>query len=200
MKEGLILSLLWFLIFQWFIRQLIHRRAPRRRSEQEHHFMEPDGVSPWGEEEWFCPKCLRRIAVREDGRHSKKVLQPGDDEAFHWIYRRDEMSSLESDPLHHEMVLEKTHASGAEEWFCPTCGRRFLMSWSPNYSRVVLEPGDESAVHSWRRAHGEAAELPSTKVSRAPSESPPEDSNPERWKWIEQALRESGFGFLLDGR
>ena len=49
---------------------------------------------------------------------------------------------------HHEMVLEKIHESGAEEWFCPVCGRRFLMQWPPNYSRIVLEPGDETAIHS----------------------------------------------------
>jgi len=49
---------------------------------------------------------------------------------------------------HHEMVLEKIHESGAEEWYCPVCGRRFLMQWPPNYSRIVLEPGDETAIHS----------------------------------------------------
>ena len=49
---------------------------------------------------------------------------------------------------HHEMQLTMTHPSGEEEWYCPTCGRRFLMHWPPEYRRVVLEPGDEYAVHS----------------------------------------------------
>lgn len=49
--------------------------------------------------------------------------------------------------MHHEMVLEQTHPSGAEEWVCPICGRRFVMTWKP-YRRVVLEAGDESATHS----------------------------------------------------
>ncbi len=49
---------------------------------------------------------------------------------------------------HHEMVLETTHSSGAEEWYCPTCGRRFLMRWPPAYEKVILEPGDEFAAHS----------------------------------------------------
>lgn len=49
---------------------------------------------------------------------------------------------------HHMMVLETTHPAGAEEWFCPTCGRRFLMHWSPAYKKIVLAPGDEYASHS----------------------------------------------------
>lgn len=49
---------------------------------------------------------------------------------------------------HHEMSLVDRHASGAEEWCCPTCGRRFVMTWSPNYQKVVLEPGNEYAEHS----------------------------------------------------
>ena len=48
----------------------------------------------------------------------------------------------------HEMHLEKTHPSGAEEWECPTCGRRFLLRWPPAYKKIVLEPGDEYAVHT----------------------------------------------------
>lgn len=49
---------------------------------------------------------------------------------------------------HHVMVLEKTYPSGTEEWYCPTCGRRFLMQWPPDYKKVVLDAGDEYAIHS----------------------------------------------------
>src|SRR5262245_40962592 len=49
---------------------------------------------------------------------------------------------------HHQMVLETTHSSGAEEWYCPTCGRRFLLRWPPSYEKIVLDPGDEHAAHS----------------------------------------------------
>src|SRR5262245_23033894 len=49
---------------------------------------------------------------------------------------------------HHQMLLETTHNSGAEEWYCPTCGRRFLLRWPPSYEKVVIEPGDEFATHS----------------------------------------------------
>ena len=48
----------------------------------------------------------------------------------------------------HEMQLEKTHPSGAEEWCCSTCGRRFLLSWPPAYEKIVLEAGDEYATHT----------------------------------------------------
>lgn len=46
----------------------------------------------------------------------------------------------------HEMVLEKIHRSGVEEWFCPICGRRFLLRWPPDYLRIVIEPG-EDVIH-----------------------------------------------------
>jgi len=48
----------------------------------------------------------------------------------------------------HEMVLEKTHPSGAQEWYCPTCGRRFVFGLAPTYNMTILEPGDQYARHS----------------------------------------------------
>lgn len=48
----------------------------------------------------------------------------------------------------HEMELVDTYPDGAEEWFCPVCYRRFILQWPPNYKRVILEAGDENAVHS----------------------------------------------------
>jgi hypothetical protein len=48
----------------------------------------------------------------------------------------------------HEMVLAMNQVSGAEEWLCPKCGRRLLLRWPPNYEKLVLDPGDESAVHA----------------------------------------------------
>jgi len=59
----------------------------------------------------------------------------------------------------HEMQLEKAHPSGAEEWYCPTCGRRFLMQWPPDYRKIILEPGDEYAMHSGGKG-GLRMELP----------------------------------------
>jgi DNA-directed RNA polymerase subunit RPC12/RpoP len=48
----------------------------------------------------------------------------------------------------HEMVLEITHASGAEEWNCPTCGRRLLIKWEPEFKKTILQTGDEFSIHS----------------------------------------------------
>jgi hypothetical protein len=50
-------------------------------------------------------------------------------------------------PEHHHMVLAERTESGAEEWVCPTCGRRVLMRWPPDFERLILEHGDERAVH-----------------------------------------------------
>jgi hypothetical protein len=45
------------------------------------------------------------------------------------------------------MVLAERTESGAEEWVCHTCGRRMLMRWPPDFERVILEYGDDRAVH-----------------------------------------------------
>jgi len=47
----------------------------------------------------------------------------------------------------HLMILQTTHESGAEEWYCPTCGRRFVMQWPPVYKKIVLVTGSESVSH-----------------------------------------------------
>jgi len=49
---------------------------------------------------------------------------------------------------HHEMILEKTQPSGAEEWHCPTCGRRILLQVPPANEMIIVEAGDQSASHS----------------------------------------------------
>jgi hypothetical protein len=48
------------------------------------------------------------------------------------------------------MELETTHLSGAQEWFCPECGRRFVMHFQSEYKRLnilVLESGNEFISH-----------------------------------------------------
>ena len=47
----------------------------------------------------------------------------------------------------HEMRLEKTFPSGAEEWYCPACGRRFMLHTRPQLNIMVLEAGDELVSH-----------------------------------------------------
>ena len=48
----------------------------------------------------------------------------------------------------HDMQLVTIHPAGPEEWYCPICQRRFLIQWPPNYEKVILEAGDEAAIHS----------------------------------------------------
>lgn len=52
------------------------------------------------------------------------------------------------DTQQHEMQLEIRQPSGAEEWYCPTCGRRILLEVSPTYGMTIIEPGDTYARHS----------------------------------------------------
>ncbi len=59
------------------------------------------------------------------------------------------------EPHYHQMRLEKSHPSGAEEWYCPTCGRRLFLHWPPEYKRPILEPGDTYAVHSGSKGSGD---------------------------------------------
>ena len=47
----------------------------------------------------------------------------------------------------HEMILSGQAESGAEEWSCPECGRRMLLRWPPRYEKLVLEHGDDTALH-----------------------------------------------------
>lgn len=49
---------------------------------------------------------------------------------------------------HHEMILEITHASGMQGWYCPTCGRRILLQVPPNDEMVIVKAGDNYASHS----------------------------------------------------
>jgi hypothetical protein len=52
------------------------------------------------------------------------------------------------DAQHHRMHVQRIYPSGAEEWYCPVCGRRLVLQWPPAYARLVLIPGDEHAFHS----------------------------------------------------
>lgn len=48
----------------------------------------------------------------------------------------------------HEMVLEMTHPSGIQGWYCPTCGRRILLFVPPANDMIVVEAGNQYASHS----------------------------------------------------
>ena len=50
------------------------------------------------------------------------------------------------DQQRHEMNLVNIHSSGAEEWSCPSCGRRMTITWHP-WKKIVLEEGDMYTLH-----------------------------------------------------
>lgn len=53
-------------------------------------------------------------------------------------------------PDRHEMQLQRSYPSGAEEWHCPTCSRSLIMHHEPQQGRlkiIVLTAGDELASH-----------------------------------------------------
>jgi len=55
-----------------------------------------------------------------------------------------------TDPERHEMELQRTFPSGAQEWLCPECRRRVVLHHEPAQGRlktVVLEAGDAGAGH-----------------------------------------------------
>lgn len=49
---------------------------------------------------------------------------------------------------HHKFVLVNSYPSGVDELFCPTCGRRVIIQWPPDYKKTVLNAGNEYAIHS----------------------------------------------------
>ena len=86
----------------------------------------------------------------------------------------------------HEMVLDLTHASGAEEWFCPTCGRRMTIIWHP-WKKIMLEQGDIYAAH--RASKGGLRIGPTTPKQGQDTEQVPliEQSSDDRYlaPWIQ---------------
>lgn len=102
----------------------------------------------------------------------------------------------------HEMELVETHANGAEEWLCPICSRRFIMQWPPNYKRVILEAGDEDAIHSGGKS-GVRMETDrgSLQIGLAEElEEHDDDGDPGLSPLFLAAIDELDFGPLLDNR
>lgn len=79
----------------------------------------------------------------------------------------------------HIMELVYTHPSGSEEWHCPTCGRRFLLQWTPEYNRTLLDPGDVNALHSGSKG---GLQLSSMQVEQKPVQ--PDADEPGLKPWL----------------
>jgi hypothetical protein len=66
---------------------------------------------------------------------------------------------------YHEMTLEKVHLSGIEEWYCPTCGRRFQVQWPPAYKMILLEAGDKDVRHNLSRSNTRIGSHPAPQLN-----------------------------------
>ena len=85
---------------------------------------------------------------------------------------------------HHEMVLEKTHISGVEEWYCPDCGRRFLVQWPPSYKMVIIEQGEKDTRHNVSRL---SSRIISDSVEQAEDPEPIEEFRLMPWiQWMDK--------------
>jgi hypothetical protein len=60
------------------------------------------------------------------------------------------------EPEQHQVYLETVHQSGAEQWHCPTCGRRVVLKFSPGAETLILERGDKYAL-TWGSSTGTVA-------------------------------------------
>ena len=87
----------------------------------------------------------------------------------------------------HGMRFERLHASGAQEWFCPICGRRLLMQWPPAFEKQVLVPGDQNACHTGGN------------VGATPRQFVNDGDLPFGWQRQQGDLTESDEAIALDG-
>jgi len=90
----------------------------------------------------------------------------------------------------HEMVFTGVDHSGADELYCPTCGRRIAVNWSPEFQKTVLEPGAELAIHT---AGSGGLTMGAAEVS--PQETPDTDELIRLEQW-EHWLTEMNFAEL----
>ena len=95
-------------------------------------------------------------------------------------------------PEKHKMLLKETNSSGVEEWYCPTCGRRFLLQWPPDYKKIILEPGDEYASNS-----GGKGDLQMGGLQVVPAEDDTGMEDPRLAPWLEW-LESVDFDSLWD--
>lgn len=97
------------------------------------------------------------------------------------------MPPLSSEQAHHVMEFVTTHESGADELYCPICGRRVLLHWPPDLTKTILVPGDESAIHSGGKG-GVAMNTPLLSQGEKFDQASIEDLRLAPWKdWMDQA-------------
>jgi hypothetical protein len=78
----------------------------------------------------------------------------------------------------HELTRDTIAENGDELWSCPSCERRLVVSWQPDFRRTVLATGDPDVPHSGTKG---PLSLGSVSVHRTPH------ADDQRW------LREAGI-------
>ena len=96
----------------------------------------------------------------------------------------------------HTMELTKTYESGAEEWHCPVCERRFIVQWPPKYKKIILDPGAEYAIHSGGKG---GVVMQSTQLQSNGHNGANSDKEPNLSDEWQAALEELDFGDWPDG-
>lgn len=90
------------------------------------------------------------------------------------------------DNSHHEqhtMILETTYPSGSEEWYCPVCSYRIILNWPPDYKKIVLEYGNEHALHACTKG---GSDMLSTQIGFKLKKSPDSDEGLAPWQnWMD---------------
>lgn len=100
---------------------------------------------------------------------------------------------------HHEMYLVNTHPSGAQEWLCPICYRRFLLQLQPEGSKLktfILEEGDVQISHIGVR-DSQQIQVTEIEVSPVPDDEAGNDEPElpdELLKALEEILKDVDFG------
>jgi hypothetical protein len=86
-----------------------------------------------------------------------------------------------SENFSHPMTLVRSDEH-SEEWYCPQCGRRFVMSWPPEFKRVILKQGDLTVIHTGSKSpFGKFLDLQQTLMVNAEEEPLPPEFE-EWWK------------------
>jgi len=97
----------------------------------------------------------------------------------------------ENQPQNHEMRLQAVLESGAEEWACPVCGRRFLLQW-PNCKKIILEVGDEHAIHVGAKNEAPEPARPITEPEKSLEQIMTEEDE-ARWQFWQQWMEVVDF-------
>jgi hypothetical protein len=81
------------------------------------------------------------------------------------------------DPERHEMELQQSFPTGAQEWLCTTCKRRVVIEHGANRVKIIaLESGDERAIHSTSKG--------GLRVAASQARETEGSSDPDRSGWL----------------